>query len=55
MKYYVYHLIDPRDDSVFYVGKGQGNRSFSEEKKRAIADKKRESMAAMMVVRRAAS
>lgn len=28
MKYYVYHLIDPRDDSVFYVGKGTGNRCF---------------------------
>lgn len=25
-KYYVYHLIDPRDGSVFYVGKGTGDR-----------------------------
>jgi hypothetical protein len=25
--FYVYHLIDPRDGSVFYVGKGQGRRS----------------------------
>ena len=25
-KYYVYHLIDPRDNSVFYVGKGCGCR-----------------------------
>lgn len=24
--YYVYVLIDPRDDKVFYVGKGKGNR-----------------------------
>lgn len=24
--YYVYHLVDPRDDRVFYVGKGKGNR-----------------------------
>ena len=24
--FYVYELIDPRDLSVFYVGKGQGNR-----------------------------
>jgi len=23
-RYYVYELIDPRDDSVFYVGKGTG-------------------------------
>jgi hypothetical protein len=25
-KFYVYELIDPRDKSVFYVGKGKGNR-----------------------------
>lgn len=25
-KFYVYHLIDPRSDEVFYVGKGCGNR-----------------------------
>lgn len=25
-KYYVYHLIDPRDNSIFYVGKGCGDR-----------------------------
>lgn len=25
-KYYVYHLIDPRDNCVFYVGKGTGDR-----------------------------
>jgi len=24
--YYVYHLIDPRDNKVFYVGKGKGSR-----------------------------
>lgn len=24
--FYVYELVDPRDDSVFYVGKGCGNR-----------------------------
>jgi len=24
--YYVYELIDPRDNNVFYVGKGKGNR-----------------------------
>jgi len=27
--YYVYLLIDPRDDSIFYVGKGTGWRCFS--------------------------
>lgn len=26
MKYYVYHLVDPRDNRPFYVGKGNGNR-----------------------------
>lgn len=29
--YYVYELIDPRDGSVFYVGKGKGNRIASHE------------------------
>jgi hypothetical protein len=26
MKYYVYHLVDPRYDRVFYIGKGTGSR-----------------------------
>lgn len=29
MKYYVYQLIDPRSNSVFYVGKGTGNRAYT--------------------------
>jgi len=28
LSYYVYLLIDPRTDKVFYVGKGAGNRIF---------------------------
>ncbi len=28
LKYYVYTLIDPRDNKIFYVGKGKGNRVF---------------------------
>ncbi len=27
-RYYVYHLIDPTNDEVFYVGKGTGNRAY---------------------------
>jgi len=26
--YYVYALIDPRDNKIFYIGKGHGNRVF---------------------------
>lgn len=29
LKFYVYILIDPRDNKIFYVGKGYGNRVFS--------------------------
>lgn len=27
--YYVYYLIDPRNNKIFYVGKGKNNRAFS--------------------------
>ena len=27
--YYVYLLIDPETDNIFYVGKGMGNRIFA--------------------------
>jgi hypothetical protein len=30
--YYVYKLIDPRDNQVFYVGKGKGNRAYHHER-----------------------
>ena len=29
MKYYLYLLIDPRNNKVFYVGKGTGNRAYA--------------------------
>jgi hypothetical protein len=25
-RFYVYALVDPRDESIFYIGKGTGNR-----------------------------
>lgn len=31
LDHYVYELIDPRDDSIFYVGAGSNNRIFSHE------------------------
>lgn len=30
--FYVYALVDPRDDSVFYIGKGTGRRMYQHEK-----------------------
>lgn len=31
-RYYVYCLVDTRDASIFYIGKGYGNRAFAHEK-----------------------
>jgi hypothetical protein len=31
LRWYVYVLRDPRDGSVFYIGKGKGNRAFAHE------------------------
>ena len=30
--FYVYHLIDPFNNTVFYVGKGYGERMYEHEK-----------------------
>lgn len=32
MTYYVYELVDPRNNKVFYVGKGKGKRLFEHQK-----------------------
>lgn len=32
LAYYVYALVDPRDDRIFYIGKGKGNRIFQHAK-----------------------
>lgn len=37
LKYYVYALVDPRDNRIFYVGKGTGNRVY-QHAQAAIAD-----------------
>lgn len=29
LKYYIYCLLDPKDDCIFYIGKGIGNRIFA--------------------------
>ena len=44
LKFYVYCLVDPRDDKVFYIGKGAGNRVFAHacdalEHKDTVSDK----------------
>ena len=28
LAYYVYALVDPRNNKIFYIGKGKGNRMF---------------------------
>ena len=32
MKFYVYELVDPRTDEIFYVGKGKNNRANEHER-----------------------
>ena len=31
-EFYVYGLIDPRSNQIFYIGKGSGNRVFEHER-----------------------
>lgn len=37
--FYVYALVDPRDNKIFYIGKGTGNRVFSHEAESKKANK----------------
>ena len=39
IKYYVYLYIDPRNDQIFYVGKGRGNRAFSHLRAKSKSEK----------------
>jgi hypothetical protein len=39
IKYYVYLYIDPRNEQIFYVGKGRGNRAFSHLKEKSKSEK----------------
>ena len=39
--HYVYLYIDPRDDAIFYVGKGNGNRAFAHLKDKSDKEKAR--------------
>ncbi len=41
LRYYVYLYVDPRNDEVFYVGKGKGNQAFSHLKARTDHEKVR--------------
>lgn len=40
LSYYLYFLQDPRDNSVFYVGKGFGNRVFQHQKREFVQPSK---------------
>src|SRR5262245_46734170 len=35
MRYYVYQLVDPRDGSIFYIGKGKGRRAWTHVERRS--------------------
>lgn len=30
LKYYVYCLVNPKDNKIFYIGKGKGNKDVSD-------------------------
>ena len=38
LKYYVYALVDPRDNRIFYVGKGSGNRVYQHARAALVDD-----------------
>lgn len=38
LKCYVYVLVDPRDNRIFYVGKGTGNRIYQHAQAALVED-----------------
>ena len=40
LNYYVYALIDPRTNKVFYIGKGKGNRIYAHVEASELVDVK---------------
>ncbi len=37
--YYVYCLVDPRNNQTFYIGKGKGNRIFAHRQAKTLKNK----------------
>ena len=51
LKSYVYALIDPRDNKIFYIGKGAGNRVFSHLNEAIINPKETEKLETIRTIK----